>query len=143
VRAATKHRIEQVFGSITAAGYETLYAFVDKLLNIRRDQQFSSRVFGMPECPPPLTSSLKYFSRNVMRGFGVQAVHRVRTSSNEALKFKIQPLYKQTVPARDSKPVDGPFFDPLNGFLPLQCPWWQGGSLNPASSCLHLAQGHV
>ena len=42
----TKHRIEQVFSSITAAGYETLYAFVDELLNVR-DQQFSSRVSNM------------------------------------------------------------------------------------------------
>ena len=45
-RAATKHRIKQVFGSITAAGYETLYTFVDELLNVR-DQQFSSRVSNM------------------------------------------------------------------------------------------------
>ena len=41
-----KHRIEQVLGSITAAGYETLYAFVDELLNVR-DQQFSSCVSNM------------------------------------------------------------------------------------------------
>ena len=41
--AGTKHHIKQVLGSITAAGYETLYAFVDELLNVH-DQQFSSRV---------------------------------------------------------------------------------------------------
>jgi len=34
-RVATKHCIKQVLGSITAAGYETLYAFVDELLNVR------------------------------------------------------------------------------------------------------------
>ena len=45
-RAAMKHHIEQVLGSITAAGYETLYAFVDELLNVR-NQQLSSHVSKM------------------------------------------------------------------------------------------------
>ena len=37
---------EEVLGNITAAGYETLYGFVDKLLNIC-DQQLSSHVSNM------------------------------------------------------------------------------------------------
>jgi hypothetical protein len=41
-----KARVEQVLSSITAAGYEMLYRFVDKLLNIH-DQQLSSRVSNM------------------------------------------------------------------------------------------------
>ena len=45
-RAEAKARVEQVLGSITTAGYETLYGFVDELLNIR-DQQLSSRVSNM------------------------------------------------------------------------------------------------
>jgi hypothetical protein len=45
-RAEAKARVEHVLGSITAAGYETLYGFVDKLLNIH-DQQLSSRVSNM------------------------------------------------------------------------------------------------
>ena len=39
--AEAKARVEQVLGSITAARYETLYGFVDELLNIR-DQQLLS-----------------------------------------------------------------------------------------------------
>jgi hypothetical protein len=45
-QAAMKHHIEQVLGSITAAGYETLYAFVDELLNVC-NQQLSSCVSKM------------------------------------------------------------------------------------------------
>ena len=41
-----KHHIEQVLGSITTAGYETLYAFVDELLNVH-NQWLSSRVSKM------------------------------------------------------------------------------------------------
>jgi len=44
--AEAKARVEQVLGSITAARYETLYGFVDELLNIR-DQQLSSQVSNM------------------------------------------------------------------------------------------------
>ena len=45
-RVKSKSRVEHVLSSITAAGYETLYAFVDELLNTR-DQQISSRVSKM------------------------------------------------------------------------------------------------
>jgi len=45
-RVDSKSRVEHVLGSIAAAGYETLYAFVDELLNTR-DQQISSRVSKM------------------------------------------------------------------------------------------------
>jgi hypothetical protein len=41
-----EHHIEQVLGSITTAGYETLYAFVDELLNVC-NQQLSSCVSKM------------------------------------------------------------------------------------------------
>jgi len=44
--AEAKARVEQVLGSITAARYETLYGFVDELLNIC-DQQLSSQVSNM------------------------------------------------------------------------------------------------
>jgi hypothetical protein len=39
-------RVRQVLESMTAAGYDSLYAFVDELLNIR-DQQLSARVSRM------------------------------------------------------------------------------------------------
>jgi hypothetical protein len=45
-RGDAKSRVDHVLSSITAAGYETLYAFVDELLNTR-DQQISSRVSKM------------------------------------------------------------------------------------------------
>jgi hypothetical protein len=45
-RADAKSRVERMLSSITAAGYETLYSFVDELLNVR-DQQISSRVSKM------------------------------------------------------------------------------------------------
>ena len=41
-----KARVEQVLSSITTAGYDSLYGFVDELLNIR-DQQISARVSRM------------------------------------------------------------------------------------------------
>jgi hypothetical protein len=41
-----KVRVEQVLSSITIAGYDSLYGFVDELLNIR-DQQISARVSRM------------------------------------------------------------------------------------------------
>jgi hypothetical protein len=45
-RADAKSRVEAVLGSMTAAGYNSLYDFVDELLTIR-DQQISSRVSKM------------------------------------------------------------------------------------------------
>lgn len=45
-QANAKSRVERVLGSITAAGYETLYEFVHELLNVR-DQHISSRVSKM------------------------------------------------------------------------------------------------
>ena len=45
-RADEKSRVEQVLGSVTAAGYQSLYDFMDELLNIR-DQQLSSRISKM------------------------------------------------------------------------------------------------
>jgi len=45
-RVESKSHMEHVLSSITAAGYETLYAFVDELLNTR-DQQISSWVSKM------------------------------------------------------------------------------------------------
>jgi hypothetical protein len=45
-RAVSKARIEQVLRSITSTGYQLLYDFVDKLLNVR-DQQLSARVSRM------------------------------------------------------------------------------------------------
>ena len=44
--AEVKAQVEQVLGSVTVAGYKTLYVFVDELLNIH-DQQFSSHVSNM------------------------------------------------------------------------------------------------
>ena len=41
-----KDCVEQVLSSITTAGYDSLYGFVDELLNIR-DQQISARVSRM------------------------------------------------------------------------------------------------
>ena len=45
-RTESKFRIERVLGCITEAGYETLYDFVNELLNVR-DQQYSSRISKM------------------------------------------------------------------------------------------------
>jgi hypothetical protein len=45
-RADAKSRVEAVLGSMTAAGYNSLYDFVDELLIIR-DQQISSQVSKM------------------------------------------------------------------------------------------------
>jgi hypothetical protein len=45
-RTDEKSRIEQVLGSVTAAGYQSLYDFVDELLNVH-NQQLSSRVSKM------------------------------------------------------------------------------------------------
>jgi predicted thioredoxin/glutaredoxin len=45
-RANSKSHVEQVLSSITAAGYETLYGFMEELLNTR-DQHISSRVSKM------------------------------------------------------------------------------------------------
>jgi hypothetical protein len=46
LRAESKARVEKVLSSITDAGYESLYDFVDELLN-SRDQQISARVSRM------------------------------------------------------------------------------------------------
>jgi hypothetical protein len=46
-RAVSKARVEQVLGSITSAGYQSLYDFVDELLNVRDQQLSASR---SPEC---------------------------------------------------------------------------------------------
>ena len=45
-RTASKARIEQVLGSITSACYQSLYDFVDELLNVC-NQQLSSHVSRM------------------------------------------------------------------------------------------------
>ena len=45
-RTASKARIEQVLGSITSAGYQSLYDFIDELLNVR-DQQLSAQISRM------------------------------------------------------------------------------------------------
>ena len=69
-QAEVKAWVEQVLGSITAAGYETLYGFVDKLLNIC-DQQLSSHVsnmlgtHGIQELLQPMTELLQYYDLNI------------------------------------------------------------------------------
>ena len=45
-RADAKSLVERMLSSITAAGYKTLYSFVDELLNVR-DQQILSCVLKM------------------------------------------------------------------------------------------------
>jgi hypothetical protein len=95
-RAATKHRIEQVLGSITAAGYETLYAFVDELLNIR-DQQFSSRVSNMlGQHGEEILNSIRARQPDIVKQWAVGISGEILAEEGQRLAKYLQPRDNQT-----------------------------------------------
>ena len=95
-RAATKHRIEQVFGSITAAGYETLYAFVDELLNVC-DQQFSSRVSNMlGQHGEEILNSIRARQPDIVKQWAVGVSGEILAEEGQQLAKYLQPRDNQT-----------------------------------------------
>jgi hypothetical protein len=95
-RAATKHRIEQVLGSITAAGYETLYAFVDELLNVR-DQQFSSRVSKMlGQHGEAILNSIRSRQPDVVKQWAIGISGEILAEEGQRLAKYLQPRDNQT-----------------------------------------------
>ena len=95
-RAATKHRIEQVFGSITAAGYETLYAFVDELLNVH-DQQFSSRIANMlDQHGEEILNSIRDCQPDIVKQWAVGVSGEILAEEGQWLAKYLQPRDNQT-----------------------------------------------
>jgi hypothetical protein len=111
-QTASKARIEQVLRSITSAGYQSLYDFVDELLNVRNQQLSScvSRMLGQ-HCEEILNSIRArqpglvkkwavHVSGEILAEEGHQLVKYLQPGENQMtsellVQFLLEPFYRK------------------------------------------------
>ena len=95
-RAVSKARVEQVLGSITSAGYQSLYDFVDELLNVR-DQQLSARVSRMlGQHGEAILNSIRARQPDLANQWAVAVSGEILTEEGRRLAKYLQPDENQT-----------------------------------------------
>ena len=95
-RTASKARVKHVLGSITSAGYQSLYDFVDKLLNVR-DQQLSSRVSRMlGQHGEEILNSMRARQPGLVKKWAVDVSGEILAEEGHRLAKYLQPGENQT-----------------------------------------------
>jgi len=90
-RTEAKLRVEKVLGSVTAAGYGSLFAFMDELLNIR-DQQLSAQVSRMlGQHGEDILNSIRVRQPNLVNQWAIETSGEILAQEGKKLADFLRP----------------------------------------------------